>query len=490
MSCSISSMARLPFRPRRKCTMSRDSSAPMPAIGSSSSSSLGSPASAIAISSWRCSPWLSAAASTPARSSRPTALRPAHARSRSARSLRASRRKRNEWPRWACTASATLSIARKSRSTEVIWKERARPSRTRACVGNRVMSRPSKWMVPESGRTLPVSWPTSVVLPAPLGPISAWISPASTSIETSSVATRPPKRFTRLEVESSGSVIGAPEQRIDAAARMERHQDQHRAEHDLPVFAPTLVHQVEDRLQELLEREEGDGAPQRPVERADAAQHDDDDEVARLHPRHHGGRDVGAVIGEQDAGQAAQGAGDDEGDQAIAEHREAERRHAQLVRLGAADHVAEARDGEAAAEPQAGAEQREAEPVERRLVAQVDEAEAAAADVEAVVAAIGFQPRAEIVDELGEGERDHDEIDAARAQRQGAHDGGPDDRRQQRDGPLQPAALDALGRQDADGIAADAEEGGVAEAHQPAITKDHVEADRGDRPDDDAGADR
>ena len=47
-----------------------------------------------------------------------------------------------------------------------------------------------------------------------------------------------------------------------------------------------------------------------------------------------------------------------------------------------------------------------------------------------------------------------------------------------------------MGRQDADRIAADAEEHRVAEAHQPAIAQDHVEADGGDRPDDDARADR
>ena len=38
--------------------MRADSSGPMPAIGSSSSSMRGLVASAIAISSWRCSPWL------------------------------------------------------------------------------------------------------------------------------------------------------------------------------------------------------------------------------------------------------------------------------------------------------------------------------------------------------------------------------------------------------------------------------------------------
>ena len=43
-------------------------------------------------------------------------------------SLRASRQKRNEWPACACTASATLSSAVKSRNSEVIWNERASPS--------------------------------------------------------------------------------------------------------------------------------------------------------------------------------------------------------------------------------------------------------------------------------------------------------------------------------------------------------------------------
>ena len=45
-------------------------------------------------------------------------------------------------------------------------------------------------------------------------------------------------------------------------------------------------------------------------------------------------------------------------------------------------------------------------------------------------------------------------------------------------------------RQDADGIAADAEIGGVAEAHHPAIAEDEIEADGGQRQDDDAGEQR
>src|SRR5262249_49104854 len=156
---------------------------------------------------------------------------------------------------------------------------------------------------------LPVSWLNSVVLPAPLGPIRAWISPGLTSIETVSVATRPTKRLISRSVESSGSTMTATQKRIDATAGVERNQHQHGAEHDLPVLAPAPMEKVEQRFQRLLEGEEGDGAVERPEQRAHAAQHDDDDEVARLHPRHHGGRDIGALIGEQDAGQPAEGAG-------------------------------------------------------------------------------------------------------------------------------------------------------------------------------------
>src|ERR1700724_2544149 len=145
-------------------------------------------------------------------------------------------------------------------------------------------------MVPESGLRLPVSWLTSVVLPAPLGPIKAWISPGRTSIETESVAKRPPKRLIRRSVESSGSAMTLPEQGVDAAFGIERDQHQHGPEHYLPVFTPTLAAEIEQRRQRFLQREESDGAVERAEQRAHATQHDDDDEMARLHPCHHRGR--------------------------------------------------------------------------------------------------------------------------------------------------------------------------------------------------------
>jgi hypothetical protein len=48
-----------------------------------------------------------------------------------------------------------------------------------------VTSRPSKRIVPERGFSVPATARSVVVLPAPLAPISATISPAATLIEIS-----------------------------------------------------------------------------------------------------------------------------------------------------------------------------------------------------------------------------------------------------------------------------------------------------------------
>jgi len=93
-------------------------------------------------------------------------------------------------PTWL--ASITFSMTVKSGKMEVIWNERPMPKRARCCTDSAVTGRPAKWMWPRSGRISPDNWPMSVLLPAPLGPISAWISPARTSRSTWSVASSPP----------------------------------------------------------------------------------------------------------------------------------------------------------------------------------------------------------------------------------------------------------------------------------------------------------
>jgi len=127
----------------------------VPAIGSSSSSTRGSVASAMAISSCRFSPWLSAPAGIAARSASPTVSRLAIARSVSAVSPATGRRKRKLWPAWAWAATATFSSVVKPGSTLVIWNDRARPRRERRWIGRPVISCPSRKIWPASGAVWP-----------------------------------------------------------------------------------------------------------------------------------------------------------------------------------------------------------------------------------------------------------------------------------------------------------------------------------------------
>src|SRR5580704_8946454 len=460
MSCSTSRIARLPLSPRSILMTRADSSGPSPAIGSSSSNSRGIVASAMASSSSRCSPWLISATSTSARAPSPTPASAARAGSRSAGSRRASRQKRNEWPACACTASATLSSAVKSGNSEVIWNERARPSAARRSGRSAVMSWPAKKTRPASGAISPASWPIRVVLPAPFGPITACSSPAPTASAMSSDATMPPNCFDNPSVRSNGSATAEPRQQaVDAAACEQNHQQNERTEDDRPV----LGHAREA----LFEQQQRHGADRRAHHGAHAAQHRHDDEVARARPVHDRGADEVGVVRQQHAGETAQHAGDDEAGELVAKCRKADRAHAPLVRARALDHEAEARIDQARHEIDGGDQQREAEVVELRLVGRIDHAAEGAAmiDREPVVAAVAIEPARDVVGHLRKGERDHDEVDAARAQAERADPQREQARYNERQRPLHEARADALLGENADRVAAEAEEGGMAEAH-------------------------
>ena len=74
----------------------------------------------------------------------------------------------------------------------MIWNVRPTPSR-QICRGfSPPMLRPSNSTVPLSAAIWPLSMLKQVVLPAPLGPISASSSPAATLNETSDTACTPP----------------------------------------------------------------------------------------------------------------------------------------------------------------------------------------------------------------------------------------------------------------------------------------------------------
>src|SRR3546814_14069698 len=79
-------------------------------------------------------------------------------------------------------------------------------------------------------------WAIRVDLPAPLGPISAWISPGSTARSTPSVAFKAPKALCRPCSSRSASVMArlSGEQADDAAAHDEHHGTPEEAEYELP----------------------------------------------------------------------------------------------------------------------------------------------------------------------------------------------------------------------------------------------------------------
>src|SRR5215216_4758563 len=502
MSCSIRRIVSSCFKSRSVRTMRADSSGPIPAIGSSSSSKRGRVANAIAISSWRCSPWLRFATSTSARPASPTRSSAARAGSRNSGSVRASRQNRNEWPLCACTASATLSSAVKSRNSEVIWKERASPSALRRHVGSAVMSASSKRIRPLSGAISPVSSPISVVLPAPFGPMMACNSPANTASVISSDAITPPKRLLKPSICKSASATAHTfKQAVDAAAREQHHQQEQRTKDDLPIFSGACRQllsrerqrqQADEQRQRFLQHQQRHRADQRTERRCHAAEHHHHDEIARTCPMHHRGTDEARMIGEQRAGETAEAARDDETDETIAEGRKADRLHSAVVRARALDHHAEAGVHNAPAQIDAGEQQHQAQVIELRAIVEIDQVGelAAPANGQAVIATVAVEADADVVDHLREGERDHDEIDAAGTQRQ-----RPDDERQQSryrncDRPLQKAGGEALIGQDADRIASDTQIDGMPEAHHATVAENEIEAGRRDRQDDDAGKER
>src|SRR5208282_2746293 len=115
-----------------------------------------------------------------------------------------------------------------------------------------VTSSPARKIRPAVGTSSPASCITSVVLPAPFGPIIACNSPASRLSDRLSAATKAPKRCTRLRVSRIGSAMGhVPperplEQPYDATFHEQHKEDKDGTENDLPVRRPGVENQLQD----------------------------------------------------------------------------------------------------------------------------------------------------------------------------------------------------------------------------------------------------
>ncbi len=78
-----------------------------------------------------------------------------------------------------------------------IWNVRSRPARVMASGVRPAISCPAKRTLPPSGRSTPLMHWKAVVLPAPLGPISAVMVPARTAKLAPRRACTPPKERVR-----------------------------------------------------------------------------------------------------------------------------------------------------------------------------------------------------------------------------------------------------------------------------------------------------
>ena len=115
----------------------------------------------------------------------------------------------SQWRKGSSGVSVSRRFCRISRSgiSDGSWYTEMSPPR-RASAGDwTVRALPRTEIVPASGATAPVRILTSVLLPAPLAPISAWISPGRTASDAERRATTAPYVFETPLASSRRSVV-------------------------------------------------------------------------------------------------------------------------------------------------------------------------------------------------------------------------------------------------------------------------------------------
>src|SRR5579883_528158 len=188
----------------------------------------------------------------------------------------------------------TITFSRMVMSSKVAgtWKVRPMPSRACAEAGSRVTSAPSNMIRPRVGARSPATQLKKVDLPAPFGPIRPTISPAATVRLASLSARKPPKaRLTFCASSSTGflrrwrrrqALRREPAQlrpQLDDAARLEP-GDQH-DDAAIDHVGEAAAARAEPGVGRALQRDQYDGADDRAIERAGAAERRDDDHLHR-----------------------------------------------------------------------------------------------------------------------------------------------------------------------------------------------------------------
>ena len=202
---------------------------------------------------------------------------------------------------------------------------------------------------PRVGGSTPVSRLTKVVLPAPLGPISAWRAPASSRKSMSRAAASAPKFLLSaagLEQRHRAHDGAAPDGGSAAASVPTRPRMPLRANSAISTSSrpePELPGGGIDLRQEMRQRHVGDGADERAVEPAIAAEDQDDEHGRRAIEAERAQVDVGVGLRPEPAGDAGDRRRDRVADDQPPAHRRADRVHAQRVLADAGQALPERR---------------------------------------------------------------------------------------------------------------------------------------------------
>ena len=229
--------------------------------------------------------------------------------------------------------------------------------------------------------------------------------------------------------------------------------------------------------QQVFQQQQHDRAQRPAPSMADAAEQHHDHDRGRLRPMQCRRADELVMVDEQRARQPRQRAGQHEGRQLQPEGGEAQRLHPHLVLADADQRPPETRIDQPVEHQHHRGEQQHHQRGELRIAGQVNPGQRLPArQVHAIFAAPGLQADCQVVDHLREGQRDHDEVDAARSQRDRAHHRRERRRGQHRQRPRHQRIGDTLHAQDARDIGAHAEERRMAQADQSAKAQDQIQA--------------
>src|SRR5262245_51001114 len=146
----------------------------------------------------------------------------------------------------------------------MFWNVRAMPRSVRFDGRASSTTSPSNTIRPLSAGSTPVTRLKKVVLPAPFGPINAWMWPVATCVLSSWSAWKPPERVvspsnaSHARLAERSGMLGLPSRRRKAAQAVTgdeaiRPHDHHDDENDAVGDQPLGVLEVEKVVQEVVD---------------------------------------------------------------------------------------------------------------------------------------------------------------------------------------------------------------------------------------------